>query len=187
MRKEDHHYEDPWDRDFYGTGSTNPPKQHGGIIAVLLVLVILLGGVCSAMGILNFRLLQQLAHGEQKHQTLEIFDGSTGADLRETIAADGSRLPWLGITGQTVSDFDRRYYELPPGVLVTDVAEEHCAWAAGIRPGDVIVTLDGRMISTQEALTLELEQLQTGQQVKMEVYRSQTRERFTATVKISEE
>jgi len=27
----------------YGNGSTQPPKSHGGIIAVLLVLVILLG------------------------------------------------------------------------------------------------------------------------------------------------
>ncbi len=50
---------DPWDRDSYETGSTRPPKSRSGLIAVLLVLVILLVGVFSAMGILNIRLQDQ--------------------------------------------------------------------------------------------------------------------------------
>lgn len=51
---------EPWDPDYYETGSTRPPKNHGGLIAVLLVTVIFLGGIASTLGILNFRSLTQL-------------------------------------------------------------------------------------------------------------------------------
>lgn len=44
----------------YGTGRTSPPKSYGGIIAVLLVAVIFLGGIVSALSIMNIRLFRQL-------------------------------------------------------------------------------------------------------------------------------
>lgn len=50
---------DPWDRDSYETGSTRPPKSHGTLIAVLLILVILLCGISSALGLLNIRLISR--------------------------------------------------------------------------------------------------------------------------------
>jgi len=53
------HNMDPWDRDSYETGSTRPPKSHGGIIAVLLIAVIILLGVSTVMGMLNIRLFAQ--------------------------------------------------------------------------------------------------------------------------------
>ena len=51
---------DPWDRDSYETGSTQPPKNRGGIIALLLILVIFLSGIASALGILNIKLTEKL-------------------------------------------------------------------------------------------------------------------------------
>ena len=50
----------PWDPSIYGTGRTRPPKNHGGLIAVLLVIVIFLGGLVSVLGILNVKLFAQL-------------------------------------------------------------------------------------------------------------------------------
>ena len=55
-------YHDPWERNYYGTGSTKPPKNNGGIIAILLIAVIVLGSVATYLGIMNVRLLQQLSH-----------------------------------------------------------------------------------------------------------------------------
>ncbi len=52
------HYE-IWDAGTYQTGNTTPPKS-SPLVMVLLVLVILLGGMLSAMGIINLRLLAQL-------------------------------------------------------------------------------------------------------------------------------
>ena len=51
---------EPWDSGIYGTGRTRPPKNHGGIIALLLVVVIFLGGLVSMLSILNVKLSTQL-------------------------------------------------------------------------------------------------------------------------------
>ena len=58
---------EPWDSSIYGTGRTKPPKNHGGIIAVLLVVVIFLGGLVSLLGVLNIKLSRQLK--DQKAET----------------------------------------------------------------------------------------------------------------------
>jgi len=50
-----------WDSGTYQTCSTTPPKQVSGLLTVLLLLVIFLGGLVSALGLINFRLLQQLS------------------------------------------------------------------------------------------------------------------------------
>ena len=58
-----HHPMDPWDRDSYETGSTCPPKNRSGLIALLLGAVIFLVGVVSALGFLNIRLFGQTDPG----------------------------------------------------------------------------------------------------------------------------
>ena len=60
MDERNQFHTEPWDRDYYETGSTRPPRKHGGLIALLLVAVIFLGGISSALGILNIRLSSQL-------------------------------------------------------------------------------------------------------------------------------
>ena len=52
---------DPWDDRVYGTGKTDPPKNHGGIIALLLIAVILLSGIVSVLSFLNVQLFQELS------------------------------------------------------------------------------------------------------------------------------
>ena len=49
-----------WDDSVYGTGPTQPPKDRGGIIALLLVLVIMLCGIITVLGIMNIKLFQKL-------------------------------------------------------------------------------------------------------------------------------
>ena len=49
--------QDSWE---YGTGSTQPPKSRGGLIAVLLIAVIFLSGLVSFLGVLNVKLFAQL-------------------------------------------------------------------------------------------------------------------------------
>lgn len=53
-------HNEPWDPSIYGTGRTRPPKNRGGLVAVLLVIVIFLGGLVSVLGILNVKLFAQL-------------------------------------------------------------------------------------------------------------------------------
>ena len=53
-------HNEPWDPSIYGTGRTHPPKSHGGEVALLLVIVIFLGGLVSVLGVLNIKLSTQL-------------------------------------------------------------------------------------------------------------------------------
>ena len=57
---------DPWDDGVYGTGRTEPPKNHSGIIALLLILVIFLSGIVSLLSFMNIKLFHQLS--EQNRQ-----------------------------------------------------------------------------------------------------------------------
>ena len=62
---------DPWNQGTYRTGSTRPPKSHGGLIALLLVLVILLSGITTILGVVNIRLFHQV-NAAQPRETLPI-------------------------------------------------------------------------------------------------------------------
>ena len=60
MDERRHNRTDPWEPGMYETGRIRPPKSHGGLIALLLVIVIFLGGLVSVLGILNVRLFAKL-------------------------------------------------------------------------------------------------------------------------------
>ena len=62
--------DDSWDDSIWQTGSTEPPKSRGGLIALLLILVIFLCGIITLLGILNIRLFQKLQL--QQNQDLAI-------------------------------------------------------------------------------------------------------------------
>ena len=52
--------QDPWEQNFYETGSTRPPKSRRGFLAVILIVVIFIGGIVSALSLMNLHLFQPL-------------------------------------------------------------------------------------------------------------------------------
>ena len=64
MEKRNDYYTD-WDDSSWQTGSTEPPKSHGGLIALLLILIIFLCGIITVLGILNVRMFRQLNSQEE--------------------------------------------------------------------------------------------------------------------------
>ena len=182
-------YNDPWERDYYGTGSTQPPKDRGGLVAILLVLVILLGGTCSALGFINLRLLDQLARQEQPVGTLNVFDATQEPSFPTPIGenTDSVGFARMGMEGQTVPDFDRRFYGLPQGVLVTEVTEDAATHLAGIHAGDVIVKFAGQAIESQEDLQAALENCPAGTPLAVEFYRHQDGATMNTQITLPEE
>ena len=68
---------DTWDEGVYGTGNTSPPKNHSGIIALLLVLVIFLSGIISLLSFMNIRLFRELTQQnmqEKQHSPMSFSD-----------------------------------------------------------------------------------------------------------------
>lgn len=59
-------YQHNWDDGTYQTGPTRIKRGRSGLVMVLLVAVIFLGGIASALGIMNIQLLKQLAEESQE-------------------------------------------------------------------------------------------------------------------------
>lgn len=78
----------PWDDGEYGTGRTQPPKSHSGIIAVLLIAVIVLTGTITLLGFMNIRMFQQLNRQEAVQDVNICFD-TGAASLDETAVTSG--------------------------------------------------------------------------------------------------
>ena len=82
-RKNNNH---PWDDSVYGTGRTEPPKSHGGTVALLLILIIFLCGIITVLGVLNVRLFQKLNTRRESEQSISF---ATGAALPAAVFAPG--------------------------------------------------------------------------------------------------
>lgn len=57
----------------YHTGSAKPHAEHRGLIAVLMILVTFLGGIASALGIVNIQLLQKLNQEQGFAENVSVF------------------------------------------------------------------------------------------------------------------
>lgn len=111
-------HNEPWDPSIYGTGRTRPPKNHGGTVAFLLVIVIFLGGLVSVLGILNVKLFTQL-----KNQSKEPDDS-----LSVVSQSDENRLetsPSLMQTDPLAQSENEAHLELTPAPdSVPNIAQE---------------------------------------------------------------
>ena len=78
-------------------------------------------------------------------------------------------LAWIGITVQDIDDRLGRYLKLPEkkGVLVTGVEEKSPAEQAGIREGDVILSVGSRPVDTQQAYLATAKGVSAGQTIEI--------------------
>ena len=68
MDERNYNRNDPWDQGVYETGRTKPPKSYGSLIALLLVVVIFLGGLVTVLSLLNVKLFAQLQDLSRKEE-----------------------------------------------------------------------------------------------------------------------
>ncbi len=78
MEEHNRHYTD-WDDSVYGTGPTQPPKNRGTVVALMLILVIFLCGIITVLGILNIRLFRQLKIREANELSISVTTAATEA------------------------------------------------------------------------------------------------------------
>lgn len=152
----------------YRTGSTRPPKNYGGIIAVLLVAVIFLCGINGVLSLMNIRLLGRLqAETETTLSAGVDFSAIQDGSDAPASASACTQLPF-GLQGCALSGFDQMLYRLPQGIYITSVTPEGAADRLGVQPGDVLVQLCGESLTDTQALTDILDRLQSGQTVSAE-------------------
>lgn len=91
-------------------------------------------------------------------------------ETREKVDAD--QASYIGIRGGDVSSEAIQLYNVPAGVVVTEVVENGPAADAGIEAGDIITELDGRTISGISQLQQTLEYYAAGEKVDVVIQRS---------------
>ena len=115
---------------YYGTGSTTPPKDHVGVIALVLVIFISLSGLISILGLMNIKILDQPAPTELKSPVSFYVsgDGVMTAELepREPAATEPPRLEGIHTKLQIVASPQslENIAETPGAISWQDVYEK---------------------------------------------------------------
>ncbi len=92
---------------------------------------------------------------------------------------------YLGIRGTDVTEEYAQYYNMPQGICVTDVTDGSPASDAGIKKGDVIVSFNGKDVSTMEGLQEKMSLCKAGDSVEVVVKRADNGEYVSRTLKVT--
>ncbi|MBR5021724.1 MAG: PDZ domain-containing protein [Oscillospiraceae bacterium] len=125
----------------YRTGRTDPIKSSRGLITFLLICVIFLGGLVSALSILNIHLFRMLQNTEDTPLTFSA--GEAAQTVEES----------LSLAGMDLQDPDPVYqqlHKLPEGLYVVRVETGSQADKLKIQPGDVVTAVDKTPVSSLE-------------------------------------
>ena len=81
---------------------------------------------------------------------------------------------WLGFEGEQLTPYGVEVYKLPKGstgVLVTSLYRNGPAHRAGMQPGDVLLTIDGKKVSDTHDVLMLIASHKPGDKLRMEVLR----------------
>lgn len=90
--------------------------------------------------------------------------------------------PYIGISGGNLTKSNAKLYDLPEGILVTQVLADSPAKKAGLQRGDVIIGVDGKEIVTMEELNEIKNTKKVGENIVLKVYRSKQELDITVTL-----
>lgn len=90
--------------------------------------------------------------------------------------------PYIGISGGNLNKTNAKMYDLPEGILVTQVLSNSPAKKAGIQRGDVIIGADGKDIATMEELNEIKNAKNVGDTMVLKIYRSKKEIEVTVTL-----
>ena len=171
MNEKDYEFQDPTGT--WQTGRIYPPKRHSSLVAMLLILVILLSGISTALGIMNMKLYWKLSTQETTPQVaFSRADGIPAATEPDSHPEATALEAGLGITGTMIPAVYQRYYKLPKGLYVTKVASGSQAGENGLVVGDIITHLDTWEVRDEESLALYADSIRSGDPVDLKLYRN---------------
>lgn len=80
--------------------------------------------------------------------------------------------PFVGITGEGVSEVHQILYQLPAGLFITDITMGSDAEAKGLAQGDILISIGGHKVTDVEDLTQALYRYEIGDAVQVEIFRN---------------
>ena len=126
----------------------------------------------------------QLGTGENSGGASFAIPSTTVKRIVDQLISQGyvSGRPTLGLSGESIREFDRYYFHIPDGLYLNAVDEHSDAHNQGIAPGDILISLDGQPVQTQEQLDLIVNSHAIGDTLTALVYRNGQEETITLTV-----
>ena len=150
------------DNDLYGMVQTDAPFTRGSSGGALVDDEGKLIGITTAVGVSDLG-----PEGLGFATPVEVMNRVTD----EIIASGSSGHGFLGILGSTQLAPQPDGGQAPIGVLVSQLLEGSSAGSSGIEAGDIITTVDGRVVTTMEGLVSTLRRFGPGDYVDVEVRR----------------
>lgn len=80
--------------------------------------------------------------------------------------------PQLGITGENISEIYSQYYGIPQGFIVRGVNEGSAAEKAGIKVDDIVIGINGNLITSIEEFNDYKAQYKAGDKISVSLYRN---------------
>ena len=106
-------------------------------------------------------------------------------DLITREAVDESNAAYLGINGISVTDEVSESYNMPKGIYITQVTEGSAADKAGIKPGDIITSFDGRAVTSKEQLAERMQYYAAGTTVDIVIKTAEGGEYAERTISVT--
>ena len=126
----------------------------------------------------------RLGSGEGIESTGFAIPSTTVKQIVDQLIAQGyvSGRPTLGLSGESITKFDRYYFHIPEGLYLSQVDEHSDAYLQGIAPGDILISLNGQIITTQQQLDVLVNGCVIGDQLTAVIYRNGREETISLTV-----
>lgn len=161
------HYE-PQESGTYRTGSTNPPKKSGCLLAFILIFLIFSIGIVSSLGLVNIRLWRNIDVSEP-NETVSIVVSDPVEDAPQTVkVCIGDP---LGIQVESISLLYQMYYDLPNGLHITYVEPGSPADQAGLTVGDILLRVENVSVTSTDELEKALYAFDPGATVQLTIHR----------------
>lgn len=77
----------------------------------------------------------------------------------------------LGVEVAELSEAQRLYWDLPQGVIISEIRTDSAAFLAGLRAGDVLISIGDVAVTDEASYYSALNSVQAGQRVRVVIYR----------------
>lgn len=169
---------------YYGTGRRRETDKSRLPLIVSLLAVILAANLLT----LAVHIAQKDREGEAPTQsTADVSAAETYPARKPLTASAENESSSFGMELSALDDAERRYWDLPEGVIVRSVASGSIAAKSGILPGDILLTVDETAVKDASDYFAVIEAAAPGEKLCITVYRCGTHYILELTIPVKEQ